>query len=31
MTPAGDAIAAWVTNTSGGGDGKPTAATSHVG
>lgn len=26
MTPAGDAIAAWVTNTGGGGSGQPTAA-----
>ena len=26
MTPAGDAIAAWITNTDGSGGGKPTAA-----
>jgi hypothetical protein len=26
MTPAGEAVAAWVTNTTGGGDGSPTAA-----
>ena len=31
MTPAGDAIAAWVTNTDGSGAGKPTAATAPVG
>ncbi|WP_028062707.1 hypothetical protein [Solirubrobacter soli] len=29
MTPAGDAVAVWVTNTSGGGDGIPTAAINH--
>ncbi len=31
VTPAGDAIAAWVTNTDGSGAGKPTAATAPVG
>jgi hypothetical protein len=30
MTPAGDAIAVWVTNSSGGGDGIPTAALAQV-
>ncbi|HWK28839.1 MAG TPA: hypothetical protein VNS09_19920 [Solirubrobacter sp.] len=31
MTPAGDAVAAWVTNTSGGGSGHPTAAIAPAG
>ena len=31
LTPAGDAVAAWVANTDGSGAGKPTAATSTVG
>lgn len=31
MTPAGDAIATWVTNTSGGGSGQVAAALHHVG
>ncbi|HEY6889277.1 MAG TPA: hypothetical protein VI300_15895, partial [Solirubrobacter sp.] len=31
MTPAGDAIAAWVSNTDGSGGGNSTAAVSHVG
>jgi hypothetical protein len=30
MTPAGDAVAAWVANTTGGGSGKPTAALTRV-
>jgi len=31
LTPTGDAIAAWVTNTDGSGGGKPTAAVSSIG
>ena len=31
ITPKGDAIAAWVTNTSGGGSGQPTAAIESIG
>ena len=31
LTPAGDAVAAWVTNTDGSGGGKPTAAVASVG
>ena len=31
LTPTGDAIAAWITNTDGSGGGKPTAAVSSVG
>jgi hypothetical protein len=31
MTPAGDAVAAWVANTDGSGGGNSTAALSHVG
>ena len=31
MTPGGDAIAVWVTNTHGGGSGRPTAAIHRAG
>jgi hypothetical protein len=31
MTPAGDAVAVWVTNTDGSGGGTPAAASTHVG
>ena len=31
ITPKGEAIAAWVTNDSGGGCGNPTAATVQIG